>query len=252
MGKRNRKKIILLKNIEIIDTANKGKSIAKHDGRVIFVDKGVPGDICDIIVYNRRKKFWQARIEKINEYSKKRNQPKCEHFGTCGGCKWQNMEYTSQIKFKQKEVINNLKRIGGLELPKHKKIIPCQDQYFYRNKMEFKIVNKNALGFHVPGMFDKVIDLQNCYLQKHPSNLIRLSVKNFADENNLSYFDIRNNKGLLRNLMIRNSSSGQLMVLVQFFEKDDKSIKLLLEHLRKSFPEITSLLYVVNQKFIIF
>ena len=265
MGKRNRKKIIHLKNIKIIDIASKGKSLAKHDGRVIFIDKGVPGDICDIIVYNRRKKFWQARIEKINEYSKKRSQPKCEHFGTCGGCKWQNMQYTSQIKFKQNEVINNLKRIGGLELPIHKEIIPCENQYFYRNKMEFsfsnkrwitseeiqsesKIANKNALGFHVPGMFDKVIDLQNCYLQKHPSNLIRLSVKNFADENNLSYFDIRNNKGLLRNLMIRNSSSGQLMVLVQFFEKDDKSIKLLLEHLRKSFPEITSLLYVVNQK----
>ena len=182
MGKRNRKKIIHLKNIKIIDTANKGKSLAKHDGRVIFIDKGVPGDICDIIVYNRRKKFWQARIEKINEYSKKRSQPKCEHFGTCGGCKWQNMKYTSQIKFKQNEVINNLKRIGGLELPIHKEIIPCENQYFYRNKMEFsfsnkrwitseeiqsesKIVNKNALGFHVPGMFDKVIDLQNCYFK---------------------------------------------------------------------------------------
>jgi len=265
MVKSNRRKPIYLKNIEIIDTANKGKSVAKHDGHVIFVENGVPGDICDIIVFKRRRKFWQARVEKINEFSKKRNKPKCEHFGTCGGCKWQNMKYESQLKFKQNEVINNLRRIGGIELPIHKEIIACDNQYFYRNKMEFsfsnkrwlnkeeiqsesKIENKNALGFHVPGMFDKVIDLQNCYLQKNPSNLIRLSVKKFADENKLSYFDIRNNKGLLRNLMIRNSNSGELMVLIQFFEKDYKNIKLLMEYLKESFPKINSLLYVINQK----
>ena len=265
MRKQNRRKPLFLENIEIIDTANKGKSVAKHDSRVIFVQGGVPGDICDITVFKRRKKFWEARIEKIHTLSVRRSEPKCEHFGTCGGCKWQNMNYTSQLEFKQNEVLNNLKRIGGIKLPKHEEIIGSENEYFYRNKMEFtfsnkrwltleeiqsnaEIVDKDALGFHVPGMFDKVIDLNNCYLQKEPSNSIRLSVKQFADKNGLSYFDIRNHEGLLRNLLIRTSSTNDLMVLVQFFEDDKKNINLLMEHIKISFPEITSLLYVINQK----
>jgi 23S rRNA (uracil1939-C5)-methyltransferase len=265
MARQNRRKPIFLENIEIIDTASKGKSVAKHEGRAIFVQGGVPGDICDITVFKRRKKYWEARIEKIHKYSKKRTGPKCEHFGTCGGCKWQMMQYSSQLELKQNEVLNNLKRIGGIELPQHEEILGSENQYFYRNKMEFtfsnkrwltldeirfeeEISDKNALGFHVPGMFDKVIDLQNCYLQKNPSNSIRLSVKQFADKNELTYFDIRNHKGLLRNLMIRTSSTQDLMVLVQFYEKDKKNIQLLMEHLKTSFPEITSLLYIINQK----
>jgi len=265
MRKQNRRKPLFLENIEIIDTANKGKSLAKHDGRVIFVQGGVPGDICDITVFKRRKKFWEARIEKIHTLSVRRSEPKCEHFRTCGGCKWQNMNYTSQLEFKQNEVLNNLKRIGGVELPENEEIIGSENKYFYRNKMEFtfsnkrwltleeiqsdaEIADKDALGFHVPGMFDKVIDLNNCYLQKEPSNSIRLSVKQFADKNRLSYFDIRNHEGLLRNLLIRTSSTNDLMVLVQFFEDDKKNINLLMEHIKISFPEITSLLYVINQK----
>ena len=265
MRKQNRRKPLFLENIEIIDTANKGKSLAKHDGRVIFVQGGVPGDICDITVFKRRKKFWEARIEKTHTLSVRRSEPKCEHFGTCGGCKWQNMNYTSQLEFKQNEVLNNLKRIGGVELPEHEEIIGSKNEYFYRNKMEFtfsnkrwltleeiqsdaEIADKDALGFHVPGMFDKVIDLNNCYLQKEPSNSIRLSVKKFADENGLTYFDIRNHEGLLRNLLIRTSSTNDLMVLVQFFEDNKKNINLLMEHIKISFPEITSLLYVINQK----
>ena len=265
MRKQNRRKPIFLENIEIIDTANKGKSVAKHDGRVIFVQGGVPGDICDITVFKRRKKFWEARIEKIHTLSVRRAEPKCEHFGTCGGCKWQNMNYTSQLEFKQNEVLNNLKRIGGIELAEHEEIIGSKNEYFYRNKMEFtfsnkrwltleeiqsdaEIADKDALGFHVPGMFDKVIDLNNCYLQKEPSNSIRLSVKKFADENGLTYFDIRNHEGLLRNLLIRTSSTNDLMVLVQFFEDNKKNINLLMEHIKISFPEITSLLYVINQQ----
>ena len=265
MGRQNRRKPIFLENIEIIDTANKGKSVAKHDGIAIFVQGGVPGDICDIKVFKRSKKFWEASIEKIHTYSERRTQPKCEHFGTCGGCKWQNMRYESQLDFKQNEVLNNLKRIGGIELPAHSEIIGSENEYFYRNKMEFTFSNKrwltteevqsevdipdkDALGFHVPGMFDKVINLNNCYLQKEPSNAIRLSVKQFADENGLTFFDIRNHEGLLRNLMIRTSSTNDLMVLVQFYEKDEKNINLLMEHLRTSFPEITSLLYIINQK----
>ena len=265
MGRQNRRKPIFLENIEIIDTANKGKSVAKHDGIAIFVQGGVPGDICDIKVFKRRKKFWEASIEKIYTYSKRRTEPKCEHFGTCGGCKWQNMKYESQLDFKQNEVLNNLKRIGGIELPAHSEIIGSENEYFYRNKMEFTFSNKrwltteevqsevdipdkDALGFHVPGMFDKVINLNNCHLQKEPSNAIRLSVKQFADENGLTFFDIRNHEGLLRNLMIRTSSTNDLMVLVQFYEKDEKNINLLMEHLKTSFPEITSLLYIINQK----
>ena len=265
MGKQNRRKPIFLENIEIIDTANKGKSVAKHEGRAIFVHGGVPGDVCDIKVFKRRKKFWEARIEKIHKYSNRRTKPKCEHFGTCGGCKWQNMQYSSQLEFKQNEVINNLKRIGGIELPINEKILASKNQYFYRNKMEFsfsnkrwltleeinseeEILEKNALGFNVPGMFDKIINLNNCYLQKNPSNSIRLSVKEFADKNGISYFDIRNHEGLLRNLMIRTTSSKDLMVLVQFYENDKKNIQLLMEHLKTTFPEITSLLYIINQK----
>ena len=265
MKKQKRRQPVLIENIEIIGTASKGKSIAKHDKRAIFVQGGIPGDICDITVFKKRKKFWEARIEKIHTYSDKRTDPRCEHFGVCGGCKWQNMKYTSQLKFKEKEVLNNLKRIGGIELPKHSQIIGSENEYFYRNKMEFtfsnkrwltlkeikseeEIAEKDALGFHVPGMFDKVINLNNCHLQADPSNAIRLSVKQFADKNKLTYFDIRNQQGLLRNLMVKTTSTNQVMVLIQFFESDKKSIKLMMEHLKNSFPEITSLLYIINQK----
>jgi 23S rRNA (uracil1939-C5)-methyltransferase len=265
MEKKNRKKPILIENIEIIDTASKGKSVAKHDGRAIFVQGGVPGDFCDITVFKKKKKFWEARIDKVHTYSDRRTKPKCEHFGACGGCKWQNMKYKSQLEFKQNEVLNNLKRIGGIELPKYSEIIGSENEYLYRNKMEFtfsnkrwlsleevqsevEITDKDALGLHVPGMFDKVINLNNCHLQKDPSNAIRLSVKQFADKNKLTYFDIRDQQGLLRNLMIRTSSTNDLMVLVQFFVADKKNIKLMMEHIKTKFPQITSLLYIINQK----
>ena len=264
MGK-NRRQPILIENIEIIDTASKGKSVARHEGRAIFIKGGVPGDICDITVFKRRKKYWEARIEKIHTYSEKRTEPKCEHFGTCGGCKWQNMKYESQLSFKQNEILNNLKRIGGIDLPPNEEIIGSKNEYFYRNKIEYTFSNKrwltiqeiqsekdledkDACGFHVPGMFDKVINLNNCYLQQEPSNTIRLSVKNFADKNNLTYFDIRNHHGLLRNLMIRTSTTNDLMVLVQFYENNKKNINLIMEHIKTTFPEITSLLYIINQK----
>jgi len=264
MGRKKRKPI-LLKEILITDTAFKGKSVAKHEGNVIFINGGVPGDLCDIAVYKKRRKYWEARIEKIINYSEKREKPKCEHFGVCGGCKWQNMNYKSQLEFKQKEVLNNLIKIGGINLKKINTIIGSQDQYYYRNKMEFtfsnkrwlsheevkskkEIKNKNSLGFHIPGMFDKVLDLNKCHLQKDPSNKIRLSVKKFAEENDITFFDIKEQKGLLRNLLIRTTSTNDLMVLVQFYEDDKISINLILEHLKNSFTSITSLLYTVNQK----
>ena len=262
---KRKKNPIINEKIEIIDTANKGKAIAKHDDRVIIVDNGVPGDICDISVYKRRRKYWQAEIKKIHKYSQYRVTPKCEHFGICGGCKWQNMQYNSQLKFKEKEVLNNLKRIGKIDTTNHEKIIGSKEDYFYRNKMEFtfsnkrwlskeeiksriKITDRNACGFHVPGMFDKIINLNHCYLQKEPSNRIRLSINKFSKKNKFSYFDIREKKGFLRNLIIKNSSKGDLMVLMQFYENNKKNIKLLMNHLKDSFSEITSLLYSVNQK----
>ena len=262
---RNKKKPFLLKEILITDTAFKGKSVAKYDGNVIFINGGVPGDLCDITVYKKKRKYWEARIEKIINYSEKRDKPKCEHFGVCGGCKWQNMNYKSQLQFKQKEVQNNLIKIGGINLKKINTIIGSQDQYYYRNKMEFtfsnkrwlnqeeikskkEIKNKNSLGFHIPGMFDKVLDLNKCHLQKDPSNKIRLSVKKFAEEHNLTFFDLKEQKGLLRNLLIRTASTNDLMVLVQFYENNQISINLVLEHIKNSFPSITSLLYTINQK----
>ena len=265
MQKQKIKKELLIKNIEVIDTANKGRSVAKYEGRTIFINGGVPGDICDIIVFKKKKKFWEARIKKIHTYSEKRTEPKCEHFGICGGCKWQNMKYKYQLEFKQNEVINNLKRIGGIELPNYSNIIESKDEYFYRNKMEFtfsnkrwltleeiqsekEIENRNALGFHVPGMFNKIVDINKCYLQKDPSNKIRLSLKEFTQKNNLTYFDIQNHDGLLRNLIIRTSSTNDLMVLVQFFKNDQKNINLIMRHLKTEFPEINSLLYIINEK----
>ena len=265
MSRKNRRKPISIENIEILNTASKGKSVAKHNGRVIFVKGGVPGDICDITVFKRRKKFWEAKIEKIIKKSRYRIKPKCTHFGTCGGCKWQNMNYESQLEFKQNQVLDNFSKIGGVTIEKFNDILGSDKIYNYRNKMEFtfsnkrwlkedeikndeNIIDKNALGFHVPGMFDKVIDLKKCFLQENPSNKIRNSVKEFALENNLSFFDIRNQKGFLRNLMIRNTNIGELMVLVQFYYEDKKKIDLLMNFIKKSFKEITSLLYTVNEK----
>ena len=265
MSRKNRRKPISIENIEILNTASKGKSVAKHNGRVIFVKGGVPGDICDITVFKRRKKFWEAKIEKIIKKSRYRIKPKCTHFGTCGGCKWQNMNYEAQLEFKQNQVLDNFSKIGGVTVEKFNDILGSDKIYNYRNKMEFtfsnkrwlkedeikndeNIIDKNALGFHVPGMFDKVIDLKKCFLQENPSNKIRNSVKEFALENNLSFFDIRNQKGFLRNLMIRNTNIGELMVLVQFYYEDKKKIDLLMNFIKKSFKEITSLLYTVNEK----
>tara|TARA_B100000902_G_scaffold399422_1_gene470186 strand:- start:1730 stop:3139 length:1410 start_codon:yes stop_codon:yes gene_type:complete len=262
---RKKKEPILLENIEIIDTAHKGKSIAKYNDRIIIIENGVPGDICDIIVYKKKRKYWQAQIKKIQKHSQIRTEPKCIHFGTCGGCKWQNMQYKYQLEFKQNEVLNNLQRIGKVDTSTHLNILSSENSYLYRNKMEFtfsnkrwltkeeissknEILDKNACGFHVPGMFDKVIDIKTCHLQKEPSNSIRNTIKEFAKENHMSYFDIRNQTGLLRNLIIRTSSTNDLMVLVQFYEKDMKRINLLMQHLKENYQEITSLLYVINQK----
>lgn len=264
MSRKNRKQ--LFTELEVIDAGAKGKAVAKApDGRVVFLTNAVPGDIVDVQTYKKRKSFYEGKAVNFHKYSEYRTEPKCEHFGTCGGCKWQHMDYDRQLYFKQKEVENNLVRLGQLDLPEVTPILGCKDQFFYRNKMEFSFSNKrwltqeeinsendlgsrNALGFHIPGMWDKILDVKKCWLQADPSNAIRNSIKDFANTNGLTFFDNRNQKGLLRTLMIRNTSIGEIMVLIQFYNDEvDGRIKIL-DHVKQSFPEITSLLYVINQK----
>ena len=264
MGRRNRHKTF--ENLEVVDTGHKGKAVAKtKDGHVVFVDNAIPGDIVDAKTYKKRRRYYQAKPINFVKYSEHRTEPACEHFGVCGGCKWQNMQYQKQLDFKQKSVEENLRRIGHLQLPEISPILPSEDIYFYRNKMEFSFSNsrwltqeeidskdeieqKNALGFHIPGMWDKILDLNKCHLQQDPSNAIRNNVKAFAIENDLSFFDVKQQIGLLRTLMIRTTSTGEIMVLIQFYEDDKHKRELVLENLKKNFPEITSLLYVINQK----
>lgn len=263
---RKNKRRQVFENIEIIDAGAKGKTIGKApDGRVIFLTNTVPGDVVDVQTTKKRKAYFEGTATHFHTLSDKRTEPQCEHFGVCGGCKWQHMGYEHQLFYKQKEVVNNLKRIGHLELPEITPILGSKQHFFYRNKMEFsfsdsrwltleeinseeEITDKNALGFHIPGMWDKILDIKKCHLQADPSNAIRLEIKRFSIENELSFFNPRNQYGLLRTVMIRTSSKGEIMVLVQFFEDDMEKRDLLLNHLAITFPEITSLLFVVNQK----
>ena len=264
MRKKNRRQVF--EHIEVVDAGSKGKTIGKApDGRVIFMTNTVPGDVVDVQTTKKRKAFFEGKAIKFHSYSGKRITPKCEHFGVCGGCKWQHMGYEHQLFYKQKEVENNLRRIGHLDLPEISPILGAEAQYFYRNKMEFsfsdsrwlsleeiqsdiEIDDKNALGFHIPGMWDKILDIKKCHLQADPSNAIRLAVKQFALDNNITFFNPRKQYGMLRTLMIRTSSTGEIMVLIQFYEEDKDKRGLLLNHLATTFPEITSLQYVINRK----
>jgi len=263
---RKKKKRLVFENVLVTDAAAKGKTIGKApDGRVIFLNNTVPGDVVDVQTTKKRKAYFEGTAINFHSLSDKRVDPVCQHFNVCGGCKWQDMGYEHQLFYKQKEVENNLKRIGHLDLPKMTPILGSENQYFYRNKMEFsfsdsrwltldeiqsdkQIDDKNALGFHIPGMWDKILDIKKCHLQKDPSNAIRLETKRFAIENGLTFFNPRNQYGMLRTLMLRTSSIGEIMVLVQFFENDKEKRELLLNHLTTTFPEITSLLYVINPK----
>ena len=263
---RKKTKREIFENVTVVDAAAKGKTIGKApDGRVIFLTNTVPGDVVDVQTTKKRKAYFEGKAIKFHSFSDKRVDPVCQHFGVCGGCKWQDMGYEHQLFYKQKEVENNLRRIGHLDLPELTPILGSKEQYFYRNKMEFsfsdsrwltldeiqsdnQIEDKNALGFHIPGMWDKILDIKKCHLQKDPSNAIRLETKKFAIENGLTFFNPRNQYGMLRTLMIRTSSNGEIMILVQFFENEKEKRELLLNHLSITFPEITSLLYVINPK----
>lgn len=263
---RKRNKNLVFEQIDVIDAGAKGKAIAKApDGRVIFLSNAVPGDVVDVRTHKKRKSYFEGNAIHFHKLSEKRTSPVCEHFGVCGGCKWQHMAYEHQLTYKQREVENNLTRIGGVELPEVRSILGSEKEYFYRNKMEFsfsdsrwltqdeinsdeKVTDKAALGFHIPGMWDKILNITKCHLQEDPSNKIRNTIKSFALENKLSFFNPRQQKGLLRTLMIRTTSLGEVMVLVQFFEDEPEQRELLLGFLKSEFPRITSLLYVINEK----
>jgi 23S rRNA (uracil1939-C5)-methyltransferase len=252
-------------NVEIIDAGSEGKAVARVDNRVIFVPFVVPGDVVDIQVVRKKKSFFEGRAVKIHKYSDKRVEAKCEHFGTCGGCRWQNMDYKDQLYYKQKQVVDNLIRIGGLTLPEIMPILASDTIYHYRNKLEYTFSNRrwfiekpypdnpqqqnrNGLGFHLPGMFDRILDIDNCYLQRDPSNAIRLAARDFALENEYEFYDVKTWDGYLRNLIIRTSSTGDLMVIMVFRFVDHIKMPALLDHLAEKFPEITSLMYIINDK----
>lgn len=265
MGRKTTDKIVF-ENISVLDAGAKGVSVAKApDGKVIFVQNVVPGDVVDIQTFKKRKAYYEGKAIKYHAFSDNRIEPVCKHFGVCGGCKWQNMKYDQQLFYKNNEVLNNLKRIGKIELPTFEPILGSEKQFFYRNKMEFGFSNqrwltdeevrsdadfgnRNALGFHIPKMWDKILDIQKCHLQEDPSNAIRNAIKEFAVENDLTFFNARNHEGLLRTLMIRTASTGEIMVLIQFFEEHKSHREMLLDFIFEKFPQITSLQYVINSK----
>lgn len=258
------KKGEIIENLEITSISSEGKGVGRIDGQVVFVKDTVPGDVIMAKSLGRKKKVLQAMPVEFKTYSKDRTEPFCEHFGLCGGCKWQHMAYESQLKFKEEHVSENLKKLSGLPLPEISPIRGSEKTTFYRNKLECTFSNfrwltkeeidsevehvRTGLGFHIPGRFDKVLDVKKCFLQEDPSNEIRIAVKEFADQNNVSFFDLKNQHGLLRNLIVRTSTTGDLMVILQVFHKEGKNLELVLNFLKEKFPAITSLMYIINEK----
>lgn len=262
---RKQKQLPIFENLTITDIAAEGKAIVKVDDCVIFTQYAVPGDVVDIQITKKKKNYMEGRVIKFHSYSDKRCIAPCEHYGTCGGCKWQILPYDEQIRHKQKQVEDNLRRIGHIELPEISPILGSKKIYQYRNKLEFTFSNRrwlsfedmqkehrpedlNGVGFHIQGMFDKVLDINKCHLQDDISNLIRNEIRTYALENNLSFFDLRSQEGFLRTLIIRTTSTGELMVVVVFFYEDIEKENALLSHIADKFPQITSLLYVINSK----
>ena len=265
---RKKKELPLLEKITITDVAAEGKALAKVNDLVIFVPYVVPGDVVDLQLKRKKNHYAEAVAVKFHEFSPKRAVPFCKHYGICGGCKWQVLPYEEQLKYKQKQVFDNLTRIGKIELPEITPIMGSKKSQFYRNKLEFTFSNKrwltdeevkmdvkydqmNAVGFHIPGAFDKVLAIDECWLQDDISNQIRNAVRDYAYEHDFSFNNIRQQEGLLRNLMIRTSSTGELMVLLQCRVENDNDlnkVKELLTFVSEKFPEITSLLYVINNK----
>lgn len=263
---RKKNKNIILENIKLVAAGAKGVAVGKtEEGKTVLVTGAVPGDVVNARVKKSKSKYYEADVLEIIEQSPFRVQPQCIHFGVCGGCKWQNLAYEKQLDFKQDEVYNHIKRIGGIEDFETLPILGSQEQYFYRNKMEFSFSNsrwltsdevnsdedfgdRNALGFHIPGMWSKILDLKECWLQEEPSNSIRLAVKNYAVENGLEFFDVKNQQGFLRTLMMRQNSKGEWMVLFQLFREEKENQQKLFDYLLAEFPHIKTLLFAINSK----
>jgi len=256
-------KFPLLEKVEITDVGSEGKAIAKVNDLVIFVTGAVPGDVVDVKITLRKKNYREGVAQKFYKYSAVREKPFCEHFGICGGCKWQNLPYEQQLFYKQKEVVAQLQRIGKVEIPQVSPILPSAATTYYRNKLEYTFtttrwlldeeknateINPNGLGFHIPRMFDRVLNINHCYLQPSPSNEIRLAIKEFVDEAGYEYFNHRKQTGFLRNMMVRTSQTGEVMLLIAFFREDVEKREALLNFLKEKFPQITALLYVINSK----
>lgn len=255
----------MLENIEIEAFAAEGKALARVDDLVVFVPFAAPGDVVDIKLSRKRKQHAEGRIVAFKKYSPDRTEPFCSHFGVCGGCQWQHLPYAAQLRYKQQQVLDAMQRIAKVEIPEPGPIIGSENDRFYRNKLEFTFSNKrwrtieeiksgvefkdnDALGFHIPGMFDKVLDIEKCWLQEDFSNRVRLCVKAFCLEHNMDFFDLRQQEGMMRNLIIRTASTGEKMLIVVFYQDEASSREALLKHLLEHFPEITSLIYVINNK----
>ena len=264
MGRRKRKKPFY-EDVKIEDIGAEGKAVARVGDVVVFTKLAIPGDVVDLQVTKKRKRYQEAIVKTFKAYSEDRSEAFCEHFGVCGGCKWQILPYEKQLYYKQKQVQDQLSRIGKVDMPQMMPILGSEKNTFYRNKMEFTFSNKrwlsfeevesdkeindpNALGFHVPGLFDKVVNIHKCWLQGDPSNPIRNFIYNYALKEKLSFFDIREQNGFLRTLIIRTTSTGEVMVIVSFFYEDKPARERLLEAVKSQFPDITSLMYVINIK----
>ncbi len=260
-----RKKKFVLEQVEVSDYAAQGKSIARVDGKVLFVENTVPGDVVDVFVYKNKKDWAQGYVTRFHKKSEERVEPFCSHFGTCGGCQWQNLPYEKQAFYKQRETEENLRRIGHIALPPFRTIIGADEDKYYRNKLEFTFSSKryltnaqlkdencsneqDVLGFHAKGLFDKIVDIDHCYLQADPSNALRLAVKAFAVSNGYTFYDIKQHTGWLRNMQIRLCTTGEWMVNIIIAYEDEANRKKLLDYVLQQFPQITSLLYTINPK----
>ena len=255
---------LLFENVSIIDIAEEGKGVGKANDLVLFVEKAVPGDIADVRVYRKKKNFAEGKIAELKKASEYRTSPFCEHFGTCGGCKWQHMSYDAQLLFKQKTVEGAFTHLAKIDVSGIMPILASPADRYYRNKLEYTFSNKrwlndgenraedapnmDALGFHIPGRFDKILDVDHCYLQADPSNELRNSIRDFAKKQGISFYNLKQHEGALRNLIIRTSSTGELMVIVVFAYASEEEVNSLMNFIGQNFPQITSLLYILNQK----
>jgi len=255
----------IIENVAVTDVADDGRAVGKVSDLVVFISHAVPGDVVDVQVTRKRKKYVEGIPVRFGKYSEWRVEPVCSHFAVCGGCKWQDFDYAQQLLFKHKNVSDCLVRIGKLDVPAIAPVLAADPVLFYRNKLEFTfssnrwltageiqsegaVSNRNALGFHIPGRFDKVLDIDRCYLQPDPSNAIRIAIRDFAMQENMPFYDLRSHQGYLRTLLIRTSSTGEAMVVVCFHHEDTEMREKLLKFVWKRFPEVTSLMYVINPK----